>query len=354
MEPQASLLGPAEQDAWAQGVTSVSTRFPTADIEDEYLLSQGALDMAFAELGWSSPQVDVFGSGALRKCPRVQTKGDKGWKRGSSSDPWKLLYIHAPRSSLQPLVAKIARDRARAVVTIPSWEIGDAKDAPAVQERKCITLINTQLSSAEDNFVDAPGNPLPPHARGWTTTVAYVDGSLGDPDGNMGTSSITARVQPERCRIVERPNRSVSRIRALMGRRQPIAGIALRRWHKKPCRRMSWTSCVGTCQVPCTWGSHHKDRPPSPGGKNPRFVRDASRRTSMWSLCWSTGRTRKTKLGPIRQCGVTCTGPHEATTSDSSQPTVAKVFKMESSSAEATAAKHRCRTQGRQSRGTRW
>ena len=143
--------------------------------------------MALGELAWSTPQVDVFVSAALRKCPRVWTKEDNGWKRGFSSDLWDLLYIHAPRDSFERVVAKIARDRARAVVTIPSWEIEDAKDAPWVQDLTFMTLIHTQLRSAEDIFVAAQGNPLPPPAKGWTTTVADVDRSLDHPgEGGSG------------------------------------------------------------------------------------------------------------------------------------------------------------------------
>ena len=191
-----------------QAVRSVLTRPPTANIEDGYGLSQGAFHMALGG-------VDVFGSAALRRCPRVWTKEDNGWKRGWSGDLWDVLYIHAPRGSLERVVAKIALARGRAVVTFPSWEIHDAKDAPWVQDLRCMTLIDTQLPSTKDIFVDAQGNPLPPRAKGWTTTVAYVDESLAHPDRDMGMSSITARVQPEGCTIVDRPERSISRIMAL-------------------------------------------------------------------------------------------------------------------------------------------
>ena len=69
-----------------------------------------------------------------------------------------------------------------------------------------MTLIDTQLPSAEDIFVDTHRNPLPPPAKGWITTVAYVDGSLAHPARDMKMSSITARVQLEGCTIVDRPN----------------------------------------------------------------------------------------------------------------------------------------------------
>ena len=113
------------------------------------------------------------------------------------------------------IVVKIARDRARAVVKIPSWEIADVRDALWGQNLGCMTLIDTQVPSAEDIFLDAKGNPLPPPAKGWTTTDAYVDGSLALPERKMGMSSITVRVQPERCTILDRPDRSISRITAL-------------------------------------------------------------------------------------------------------------------------------------------
>ena len=109
-----------------------------------------------------------------------------------------------------------------------------------------------------------------------------------------------------------------------------MAGIALRRWHRTPCRRMSWTWCVGTCKVPCPWGFHPRDRPPSPSEKTPRSIRDASRRTRSWRLFWNTARTRTNERGPIRQHGATCTGPHDPATNYSSQPMVAKIFMSES------------------------
>ena len=164
IEPQASPLEPAERDVLAQAVRSVSTRPPTADIEDEYGLSEAASHMALGELGIGTPQVDILGSGALRKCRRVWTKEDNRWNCGWSSNLWDLLCIHARRGSSERVVAKIARGRARGVVTIPSWEIEDAKDAPWVQDLRCMTLIHTQLPSAEDIFVDAQGSPLPPPA----------------------------------------------------------------------------------------------------------------------------------------------------------------------------------------------
>ena len=215
MEPQASPWEPAEQDVSAQALRSVLTRPPTTDIEVEHGLSEGAFHMALVELGLSTPQVDVFGSAALRKCPRVWTKEDNGWKRGWGSDLWNLLYIHAPRGSFARVLSKIARDRTPAGVTIPSWEIQDAKNAPWVQDLSCMTLIDTQVPSAEDPFLDAQGNSLPPPAKGWTTRVAYVDGSLAHPDRDMGMSSITARVQVEGCTPHDRPDHSISRIMAL-------------------------------------------------------------------------------------------------------------------------------------------
>ena len=71
-------------------------------------------------------------------------------------------------------MAKIACDLARA-----SWEIEDTKHAPWVQDLRYMTLIDIQLSSAENIFMDSQGNALPPPAKGWTTTVAYVDGASG-------------------------------------------------------------------------------------------------------------------------------------------------------------------------------
>ena len=97
-------------------------------------------------------------------------------------------------------------------------------------------------------------------------------------------------------------------------------GIALWRCHKTPCCRMSWTWCVGTYEVSCTRGSHPRDHPPGPGGKTPRSVRNTSRRTSSWHLCWSTWRTWTNQPGPTRQHGAACTGPHEPKPPHHNQP----------------------------------
>ena len=221
MEPWASPGGAAERDVWAQAVRSVSSRPFTADIED----------LALRELGLSTSQVDVLGSAALRKCPMVWSKVDNGWKRGWSGDLWDLLYIHVARGSLKRVVAKIARDRAQAVLIIPSLKIKEAKDAPWVQDLRCMILIATQLPAAQDIFVDAQGNPLPPPAKGPSTTVPYVDWSLAYPDRDMQMFSITARVQREGFTIVDRPDRSISRIMALPVRyRQETAD----RWYCPP------------------------------------------------------------------------------------------------------------------------
>ena len=80
MDPQASSWEPAERHVSAQAVSSVSTRPPKTDIEDEYGLSEGAFYMALGELEQSIPQVDIFGSAALRKLSRLQTMEDNGWK----------------------------------------------------------------------------------------------------------------------------------------------------------------------------------------------------------------------------------------------------------------------------------
>ena len=151
----------------------MSTRPPTADMDDDFSLSEGAFHMALGELGLSILQVDMFGSVAMRKCPRVWTKEDNRWKRGWSSNLWDLLYVRARQGSWERVVAKIGRDRARAVVINPSWESWDAKDAPWVEDVRCMTLIDTQLFSTEDIFVDARGNPLPPPAN-----VCFVEKPL--------------------------------------------------------------------------------------------------------------------------------------------------------------------------------
>ena len=121
-----------------------------------------------------------------------------------------MLHVALSRGRL----VKIARNRALAVVSIPLWEIETVKDARWVEDLRVMTLIHTQLPWTEDIFVDIQGNPLPPPAKGWTTTVASLVGSLAHPDHDMGMSSIAAEVRWKGCTIVDRPSRSISRIMA--------------------------------------------------------------------------------------------------------------------------------------------
>ena len=94
-----------------------------------------------------------------------------------------LLYMHAPRGSLERVVAQITRYCAPAVVTIFSLATEDAKDAPWVWDLRCITLIDGQLPFTKDIFLDAQGNTLPP-------PDAYVDGSVAHPIATWGCPSL--------------------------------------------------------------------------------------------------------------------------------------------------------------------
>ena len=126
-----------------------------------------------------------------------------------------LLYIHATRGCLQRATPGIIRDSAGAIVAVPTWEIEGAKDASWVQDLRCMTLIDTPIPSDERLFVDAQGRPLPPPAKGWSTTVAYPDGSLAHPDRDMGMSSISEQVQDGKCVVMDCLDRSIARIIAL-------------------------------------------------------------------------------------------------------------------------------------------
>ena len=120
MEPRASRWKQAKRDALSQAVRGESTRPSTPHVKDEYSLSEDAFHIPLGELGLSTSQVQVFGSAALLKCSTVWTKEDNGWEPVLRSDLWDLLYSHAPRCSVELVVAKIARDRARAVLAISS------------------------------------------------------------------------------------------------------------------------------------------------------------------------------------------------------------------------------------------
>ena len=160
-----------------------------------------------------------------------------------------------------------------------------------------------------------------------------MDGSLAHPDRDMGMSSIIARVQPEECTILDPPHRSIRRIMALLVRYEEEKADG---WY---CPRAMAQDALspGELDMVCGYmssfmhlGVPSRGPPPSPGGKTPRSVRDASRRTSSWRLCWSSRPTRTDQPSPIRQRSWTCAGPRDPTINHSPQPTVAKIFETES------------------------
>ena len=74
-----------------------------------------------ADLGASDPALDAFSSGTsahLRCCEKYRSAQDSAWKKHWGPHQG-LMWIHCPRWDIPRAVAKICKDRSKAVLVVP-------------------------------------------------------------------------------------------------------------------------------------------------------------------------------------------------------------------------------------------
>ena len=152
---------------------------------EEYGVKPELADRVVTDLGASDLALDAFSSGTsahLRVCEKYWSAQDSAWKKHWGPHQG-LMWIHCPRVHIPRAVAKICKDRSKAVLVVPMGcteedSTRDTRDRLASLAN--VTLIKVVLPAGESVYQDAKGQPMP-HQR-WPTEFHYVDGGLQQAD----------------------------------------------------------------------------------------------------------------------------------------------------------------------------
>ena len=94
---------------------------PTGPANQEYGVMPEVASRVVADLGASDLALDAFSSGTsahLRVCEKYWSAQDSAWKKHSGPHQG-LMWIHCPRWDIPRAVAKIRRNRSKAVLVVP-------------------------------------------------------------------------------------------------------------------------------------------------------------------------------------------------------------------------------------------
>ena len=135
-----------------------------------------------ADLGASDPALDAFSTGTsahLRVCEKYWSAQDSAWKKH-----WGLhhgvMWIHCPRWDIPRAVAKIHKDRSKAVLVVTMGCTEEESTRDWVASLTNMTLNKVALPAGEGFYQDAKGQPMPPQR--WPTQFHYLDGGLEQAD----------------------------------------------------------------------------------------------------------------------------------------------------------------------------
>ena len=118
-------------------------------------------------------------SAHLRVCEKYWSARDSAWKKHWGLHQG-LIWIHCPRVDIPRAVAKIRKDRFKAVLVIP---MGCTEEESTEDLEASLTNMNLNkvvLPAGESVYQDARGQPIPPQR--WRTEFHYVDGGLEQAD----------------------------------------------------------------------------------------------------------------------------------------------------------------------------
>ena len=155
---------------------------PAGPANKEYGVMPEVPSRVVADLGASELALDAFFSGTsahLRVCEKYWSAQDSAWKKHWGPHQG-LMWIHCPRGDIPRAVAKIRKDRSKAVLVVPMacTEVESTRDW--VVSLTNMTLNKVTLPAGESVYQDAKGQPMPPQR--WPTEFHYVDGGLEQAD----------------------------------------------------------------------------------------------------------------------------------------------------------------------------
>ena len=155
---------------------------PTGPANQEYGVMPEVANRVVADLGASDLALDAFSSGTsahLLVCEKYWSAQDSAWKKHWGPHQG-LLWIHCPRWDIPRAIAKIRKDRSKAVLVVPMGCTEEESTRHWVACLTNMTLNKVVLPAGESVYQDAKGQPMPPQR--WPTEFHYVDGGLDQAD----------------------------------------------------------------------------------------------------------------------------------------------------------------------------
>ena len=155
---------------------------PAGPANQEYGVMPEVASRVLADLGASDLALDVFSSGTsahLRVCEKYWSAQDSAWKKHWGPHQG-LMWIHCPGWDIPRAVAKICKDRSKAVLVVTMGCTEEESTRDWVVSLTNMTLNKVALPAGESVYQDAKGQPMPPQR--WPTEFHYVDGGLEQAD----------------------------------------------------------------------------------------------------------------------------------------------------------------------------
>ena len=155
---------------------------PTGPANQEYGVRPEVASRVVADLGASDLALDAFSSGTsahLQVCEKYWSAQDSAWKKHWGPHQG-LMWIHCPRWDIPRAIAKIRKDRSKAVLVVPMGCTEEESTRHWVASLTNMTLNKVVLPAGESVYQDAKGQPMPPQR--WPTEFHYVDGGLDQAD----------------------------------------------------------------------------------------------------------------------------------------------------------------------------
>ena len=252
---------------------------PTGPANQEYGVMPEVASRVVADLGASDLALDAFSSGTsahLRVCEKYWSAQDSAWKKHWGPHQG-LMWIHCPRWNIPRAVAKIRKDRSKAVLVVPMGCTEEESTRHWVVSLTNMTLNKVVLPAGGSVYQDAKGQPMPPQR--WPTEFHYVDGSLDQADT---TDFVCVN------RIVAEPWRQ----------RFAVSPVDIGE-SEDPSQKRRWIWFRGICISPFTTGeaSVRARARTKPGGKWTRSSLVPMMGTPSCRGCWSTCPARTSQSG---------------------------------------------------------
>ena len=137
---------------------------PPGPANQEYGVMPEVASRVVADLGASDLALDAFSSGTcahLRVCKKYWSAPDSAWKKHWGPHQG-LMWIHCPRWDIPRAIAKIRKDRSKAVLVVPMGCTEEESTRDWVASLTNMTLNKGALPAGESVYQDAKGQPMRP------------------------------------------------------------------------------------------------------------------------------------------------------------------------------------------------